>query len=130
MITVKKDSIINVIKDSNIGEINSKAAEMSFYLLLSLFPFLMFSISSIVYIPIIHLNKYIMILENIMPESAYDLVSSLIYSAIDNRSMSLLITSFFLTVWASSRAVRSLIKAMNQSYRIKETRSYFKTIFI
>lgn len=130
MITVKKDSIINVIKHSNIGEINSKAAEMSFYLLLSLFPFLMFSISSIVYIPIIHLNKYIMILENIMPESAYDLVSSLIYSAIDNRSMSLLITSFFLTVWASSRAVRSLIKAMNQSYRIKETRSYFKTIFI
>lgn len=130
MIKVEKDSIINIINKSNFGEINSKAAEISFYLLLSLFPFLMFMISSIVYIPIIHLNKYIALFENIMPESAYDLISILITSAIDNRSISLSITSFFLTVWASSRAVRALIRAINKSYRIKETRSYIKRMII
>lgn len=130
MIKVGKQSIIKIINNANFGEINSKAAEMSFYLLLSLFPFLMFTIGSVVYIPIIHLNKYIALLENIMPESAYDIISILIYSAIENRSMSLLVTSFFLTVWASSRAVRALIKAMNSSYRIAETRSYIRRMSI
>lgn len=130
MIKVDKKSLIKTINNANFGEINSKAAEMSFYLLLSLFPFLMFTIGSVVYIPIIHLNKYIAVLENIMPESAYNIISTLIYSAIENRSMSLLITSFFLTVWASSRGVRALIKAMNKSYRIIETRSYIRRMTI
>lgn len=43
---------------SNYREINSKAAEMSFYLLLSFFPFLIFTISLVVYTPIIKLNIY------------------------------------------------------------------------
>ena len=43
---------------SNYREINSKAAEMSFYLLLSFFPFLIFTISLVVYTPIIKLSKY------------------------------------------------------------------------
>ena len=57
------NNLIQIIKEFNIGEINSKAAEMSFFLLLSLFPFVMFTISSIVYIPILHLNKYISFLK-------------------------------------------------------------------
>lgn len=130
MIKVDKQSVTNIVKNSSYSEINSKAAEMSFYLLLSLFPFLIFTISSLAYIPTIHLNKYINLLQSIMPESAYDIVSSMIYSAIDNRSMSLLITSFFLTVWASSRAVTALIKGINKSYNITETRSYFKVLII
>ncbi|MEF9992669.1 MAG: YihY/virulence factor BrkB family protein [Romboutsia sp.] len=130
MLKVDKKSIKNIVKESNYSQINSKAAEMSFYLLLSLFPFLIFTISSIAYIPIIQWDKYIYLLQNIMPESAYDMVSSMIYSAIANRSISLLITSFFLTVWASSRAVTALIKGINKSYNIMETRSYIKIFVI
>lgn len=130
MYKIHKESILNIIRNSNYSEINSKAAEMSFYLILSLFPFLMFTISSIVYIPIIHLNKYILILQNIMPESAYELISSIIVSAIDNRSLSFLVMSFILTMWTLSRSVVALIKATNRAYRMKETRSYFKTLKI
>ncbi|RDY24220.1 YihY/virulence factor BrkB family protein [Romboutsia maritimum] len=123
-------NIINVIKNSNYSEINSKAAEVSFYLLLSIFPFLIFTISSIVYIPIIHLNRYINLLKNIMPESAYNMVASIINSAIENRSFSFLLLSFFLTVWTTSRAVRALIKGINRSYNLIEDRSYFKVLKI
>ena len=56
----KIDKIIDVFRNSNYTEINSKAAEMSFYLLLSLFPFLMFTISTIAYMPVIQINKYIL----------------------------------------------------------------------
>lgn len=130
MVKVDKQNIKNIIQESNYSEINSKAAEMSFYLLLSLFPFLMFTISSIVYIPILHLNKYIGLVENIMPESAFVVVLSIINSARSSKSISFIIMSFFLTVWTSSRAVRAIIRGANKSYRVKETRSYIKVFII
>lgn len=124
------NNLIQIIKEFNIGEINSKAAEMSFFLLLSLFPFVMFTISSIVYIPILHLNKYISFFENLMPESAFMVVLSIINSALSNKSIGFTIMSFFLTIWSSSRAVRAIIKGANRSYKVKETRSYIKVTIV
>ena len=49
--------IRSVSRKFNYSEINSKAAELSFYLLLSMFPFLIFTISIIVYIQTFHFNK-------------------------------------------------------------------------
>lgn len=115
---------------SNYREINSKAAEMSFYLLLSFFPFLIFTISLVVYTPIIKLSKYIFLLRKILPSSAFNIVSSLIQSAIENRSLSFLILSFILAMYTMSRAVVSLIRGMNRSYNIRETRSYVEVLFI
>lgn len=115
---------------SNYREINSKAAEISFYLLLSFFPFLIFTISLVVYTPIIKLSKYIFLLKKILPLSAFNIVSSLIQSAIENRSFSFLILSFILAMYTMSRAVLSLIRGMNRSYNIRETRPYFEVLFI
>ncbi|RDY28393.1 YihY/virulence factor BrkB family protein [Romboutsia weinsteinii] len=125
-----KDTILKIIRNSYYSDINSKAAEISFYLILSLFPFLMFTISTIVYIPVIHLNKYILLLQNIIPPSAFELIYSIINSARDNRSLSFIIMSFILTMWTSSRAVVALIKATNRAYRMKESRSYIKRLRI
>ena len=110
----------------NYSEINSKAAEMSFYLLLSIFPFLIFTISIIVYIPTFHLNKSILIIKNVIPESAFNIILSIINSAIENKSLGFLILSFIFTLWTSSRGIRSLIRWMNKSYKVQETRSFFK----
>lgn len=115
---------------SNYREINSKAAEMSFYLLLSFFPFLIFTISLVVYTPIIKISKYIFLLKKILPLSAFNIVSSLMQSAIENRSFSFLILSFILAMYTMSRAVLSLIRGMNKSYNIRETRPYFEVLFI
>ncbi len=130
MLNIDKYKIKKISRKFSIGEINSKAAEMSFFLLLSLFPFVMFTISSIVYIPILHLNKYISFFENLMPESAFMIVLTIMNSAIDNKSKSLVIVSFFLTIWSSSRAVRAIIKGANRSYKVEETRSYIKVTII
>ena len=114
----------------NYSEINSKAAEMSFYLLLSIFPFLIFTISIIVYIPTFHLNKSILIIKNVIPESAFNIILSIINSAIENKSLGFLILSFIFTLWTSSRGIRSLIRWMNKSYKVQETRSFFKVCII
>ena len=109
----------------NYCEINSKAAEMSFYLLLAIF-----TISIIVYIPTFHLNKSILIIKNVIPESAFNIILSIINSAIENKSLGFLILSFIFTLWTSSRGIRSLIRWMNKSYKVQETRSFFKVCII
>ena len=58
----------NISKKLNYNEVNSKAAEMSFYLLLSIFPFLIFTISMAVYLPQLQLNKSIDIIQSITRE--------------------------------------------------------------
>lgn len=122
--------ISDIIRKSNYIEINSKAAEISFYLLLFIFPFLIFTISIIVYIPIFTLNKSILIIKNIIPESAFNIIISIINSAIENKSLGFLISSFILTLWTSSRLIRTLIRWMNKSYNVKETRSFIKVSVI
>ena len=122
--------IRNIYRKLNFSEINSKAAEMSFYLLLSIFPFLIFTISIIVYIPTFHLNKSILMIKSIIPESAFNILLSIINSAIDNKSLSFLILSFIFTLFTSLRGIRSLIKWMNKSYSVKETRSFIKVFII
>ena len=119
-----------IMEYSNYREINSKAAEISFYLLLSLFPFLIFTISLVVYTPLIKLSKYIFVLDKMLPSSILKIVSALTQSAIDNRSFNFLILSFILAMYTMSRAVLCLIRGMNKSYNIRETRPYFEVLFI
>lgn len=99
-------------------------------MLLSLFPFLLFTISAVVFIPIIYLNRYINILESLVPTSAFAIIESLIKSIIGNRSIELLFTSFFLAIWSMSKAIKSLIRGINRSYGVDESRSFFKILFI
>lgn len=119
-----------IMEYSNYREINSKAAEISFYLLLSLFPFLIFTISLVVYTPLIKLSKYIFVLDKMLPSSIFKIVSALTQSAIDNRSFNFLILSFILAMYTMSRAVLCLIRGMNKSYNIRETRPDFEVLFI
>lgn len=119
-----------IMEYSNYRKINSKAAEISFYLLLSLFPFLIFTISLVVYTPLIKLSKYIFVLDKMLPSSIFKIVSALTQSAIDNRSFNFLILSFILAMYTMSRAVLCLIRGMNKSYNIRETRPYFEVLFI
>lgn len=123
---VDKQSFINFIQSTNYITIGSNAAEMAFYIILSFFPFLIFTISIIGYIPIIHLNKFVISLQNIIPNTMFIFILELINSAIENRSISLLITSFLLTLWTSSRAIKSFIRNTNKSYNVKETRNFIK----
>lgn len=113
-----------------LGNINSRAAEVSFYLLLSLFPFLLFTISTVVFIPIIYLNKYILILKTLIPESAFVILNGLIKSVIGNRSIKLLISSFFLAIWSMSKGIKSLIRGINRSYGVSESRSFLNVLII
>lgn len=119
-----------LVNRSNYSELSSRTAELSFFILLSIFPFLLCFISGVAYIPEFHMNKYSGLFASIMPASVFNVLSSIIMSAINNRNLRFLFMSFILTMWTTSRAVKALIKGMNKSYRVRETRSFLKIMFI
>ncbi len=126
---IKNNVQRNVIyRKVNMNDLNSRAAAMSYYLLLSIFPFLIFMINLIGYIPIIHINRFIGTYEGLLPNVEYVTVQAIIESAINDRNISLTVFSFIFTLWSSSRAVRVFIRGINKSYNIRETRSFFKLI--
>ena len=90
----------------------------------------MFIISSLAYIPAVHIHKFIILFESLMPESVYSIISSIIDSAIENRNINNVIISFGLSLWSSSKAVTSIIKAMNTYHDVDETRSPIKILSI
>ncbi|WP_338660980.1 YihY/virulence factor BrkB family protein [Paraclostridium sordellii] len=103
---------------------------MSYYLLLSIFPFLIFMINLLGFIPIIHINKFLYSFDDLIPRTAFIMVQSIIDSAVSQKSISLTVVSFTFTLWSSSRAVRVFIKGINKSYNVLETRSFLKLIII
>lgn len=122
MNTFKK--LKNYIKILNFSKIFSKSAEMSFYLTLSIFPSLIFLISVIAYIPNIDLifkNKNIL---KFIPNDVLSVLQSLIDSAINNRSVNLILFSSLLAIWTFSKYIKSIIKAQNEVYEFTEKRNF------
>lgn len=122
--------IINMYDRFVFDMIPSKGAEISFYLLLSFFPFLIFIIILISYIPMIHLSLYIGWLSKVMPSNAYTIVSYIINRAIADKSTNLLIISFLMTLWSVQSGVTAIIRGINRAYDQKETRSYLNVVAI
>ncbi|MGO0916116.1 hypothetical protein ACTPEM_22810, partial [Clostridioides difficile] len=59
----------------------------------------------------LHLNKYIALFRNMMPEGAFAVLSSIIVSAIDNRNLKFLAVSFALIL----EYYQAVVISINQS---------------
>lgn len=100
----------------------STGAEVAFYLLLSLFPFLVFLIALISYAPMVDIQDSIQILAPLMPASAYEILQGIVNQTIADRSGTLLSFGMLLAVWSSASGVTSLMSGINRAYDQEETR--------
>lgn len=131
MTMIKKQTfIIKFFKQLQYDLITTRTAEISFYLLLSFFPFLIFIITVICYIPILHLNPYIDLFSRLMPSNASSIVNYIIQKAISDKSLRLLIASAAITLWSGTNAVAAVIRGINKAYDTVETRSFLRIKFI
>lgn len=104
----------------------STGAEVAFYLLLSLFPFLVFLIALISYAPMVDIQDSIQILAPLMPASAYEILQGIVNQTIADRSGTLLSFGMLLAVWSSASGVTSLMSGINRAYDQEETRRSWK----
>lgn len=110
-------------------DITALAAQVTYYLLLSFFPFLLLLLSMIGYSDL-KSNDVLVYLSQIMPTSTFDLIYITVIDVFDKTSGNLVSLSIIGVIWTGSSGFRAIIKGLNKAYDEKETRPYWKTLVI
>jgi membrane protein len=99
------------------------AAQLSFYFLLSIFPFLLFALTLLAYLPI-STDQVVFIVSQYLPASTMSFVEANIRRILDIQRPELLSFSLFFALWSASHGSHAVIRALNLAYEVSEERSF------
>lgn len=118
-------SIIRIfIKKLKDDSVSAYAAQAAFFIMVSFFPFSMFLLTMIQFLPITE-NDLTSMVADVLPEALSPLLFDLL-SEVYTASTTVVVSATLLTtLWASSKAFYSLIYGLNAVYKIPENRNYF-----
>jgi membrane protein len=105
------------------------AAQLAFYLILALFPFILVLVSLMGTFSNENLaNTVLKYFQSVTPPEVYQLISSYLGSVLsgNNQAPGLFSVGILLTLWSASGAFAALIAAINKAYDIEETRPVWK----
>lgn len=101
------------------------ASQQTYFLILSLFPFIILFLNIISFTPLIDqdiLNNAIYYL----PDATQDIILSFVNDIATSSSQGLLSLSAFLGIWTASSGMKAIIRAINRAYDYKEERSFLR----
>jgi membrane protein len=117
----------NLNHQINEDDIFNGAAALSFYLLLALFPAMIFLLSMIPYLPIENLHQAIMdFIGQVLPEESAGMLSGVVAEVTENKSSGLLSFGIIATIWTSSAGLYAIMQQLNKTNDIKEKRPFWK----
>ncbi|MFH1844112.1 MAG: YihY/virulence factor BrkB family protein [bacterium] len=101
------------------------AAQIAFFLMMGLFPFLIFLLSLISYLPLGHdlTEQILTALSEQLPAEAYHEVAGTVMSLIPSGNAGLLSFGLLAAIWSGSMGVGALITTVNRAYNIRPRRS-------
>lgn len=108
--------------------VTDSAAQLAYYLLFSLFPFLFFVVTVSAYFPV--MGKLDALLERaavVVPDTALEIIRSQLQNLFSQKRQKLLTLSLLTSIWSASRGLDALRRAMNLAYDVTESRPYWKT---
>lgn len=103
-------------------EITALSAQMTYYLILSFFPFLIFLITLITYTPLLT-EASLYPLSNILPQETYFLIMEVAMEVIYSRSLTLLSFGMVTSLWAASNGMGAILRGINKAYNQVDHRS-------
>jgi len=130
---LSKDFWTRVWARSEEDEILARAAQLSYFFLLAIFPLLIFLITLLGYFNSggSHLERRLIgYLGDVMPPAALHLIVVTIDQVTRARGTGKLGFGLLLTLWVASSGMRSLAQALNAAYDVRETRPWWKVRLI
>lgn len=124
-----KQFFIRVYEKAFDEDIFSSSAQVGFYFLFALFPLLVFLVS--IFGLVLGNNNEVRAelfsyLAQVMPSSAYDLVNKTMSEVVEGSSGGKITFGLLLTLYSASAGIESLRIALNDVYKLQETRSLWK----
>ncbi len=104
--------------------ISAFAAQAAFFIILSFFPFAMFLLTLLNYLPVSATDLQSFAL-GIFPETVRNILNTVFADLMEKSSGTLLSVTVLAALWSSSRGMLALVRGLNAVYRQKETRNYF-----
>jgi membrane protein len=118
-----KELLVKAKKD----QITIGAAAVAFYSMLALFPAAIFVLSILPYLPIPNLEQAIMdLVRQAMPGDAANVFTDNVKNVVHQRKAGLLSFGFLLTLWTASAGMNAVIKRLDVTYGVEETRPFWK----
>ena len=114
-------------------EIFGRAAQLSYYFLLALFPLLLFLINILGYLAqegTLFRDRLLLYLAAVMPVSAYQLVHATLDEISASSGTGKLSFGLLAALWAASNGMGAISDTLNTAYNVKETRSWWKVRLI
>src|SRR5690606_13289766 len=105
-------------------EVVAYGAEMAYYFLLSIFPFLIFIITLIGYMPI-PTENILDSLSFLLPNASYELIQENVEQILNNRNLKLMSFGFISTLWAAASGMGAAIRGINKALCQKDTRPFW-----
>src|SRR5699024_1106212 len=101
------------------------AAQLTYYLVLSIFPYLIFLLNIIKVTPLANINVLDQLF-NTLPAETKSLLIDLIQQIVSGSSYTLLSIGALGGIWSASKGIMSLIKSVNRAYGLDENRPFWK----
>ena len=102
------------------------AAQIAYYLMLALFPFLLFLLSLISYLPIRGPDQVLQSMREALPGETYGFVSGTVHMILSQREGGILGLGLLAALWSGSMGVGALITTINRAYNIHPKRNILK----
>lgn len=109
----------------NKNELMALGGQVTYYIILSFFPLLIFFLTLIGYINI-NSEQFFENFKYLLPEEAYLIVESIIYEIFSKRSPTLLSLGMLGTIWASLNGISALMRGIVKAYNLTEKRTFIR----
>tara|TARA_B100000809_G_C15053410_1_gene499751 strand:- start:124 stop:1035 length:912 start_codon:yes stop_codon:yes gene_type:complete len=111
------------------GTFSSRAGSIAFSFFMSLFPFILFLLNLIPYLPI-ETQDFVEFIQNVLPRDTASFFMPVILDIIDNPRGGLLSIVFILTIFLMTNGVNAIFSGFEYSYHVTINRSFFKQYLV
>ncbi len=114
------------VKKINSDGISALSAHAAFFVLISFFPFVMFLLTLLSYIPFFTKTLPAINLD-LLPGAMSSFLLQAFTELSERANGTILSVTVILTIWSASRGILSVMRGLNSIHNIRETRNYFVT---
>ena len=109
------------------GTLTHRASAIAYSFFLAIFPFLLFILNLIPYIPIDHFQvDFWVFIDGLLPPGTHQFFSDIFFDIAEKRRGSLLSSVFFLSMFLMTNGIMAIFGGFEFSYHIQLTRTYVK----
>jgi len=113
------------------GALTTRASGISYSFFMALFPFMLFVLTLIPYIPIEGFQESLMqLIAEILPPKTFDAVDSVLLDIIGNKQFGLLSFGFLVTIFLMTNGINAVFGGFEHSYHVKEARNFLRAYFL